>query len=132
MMASIGRMPSLFAIALVVGLSGGCGQDSPVTPEVAIPSFAKDQNGCGAWSCSIDQCGYDTATDPRGACCLGPAEPGEGSWEKPTCDSGNTETGSGTSCWQGSGCSGPCVEATGSCTPGGNWYRCGAISIIAC
>jgi hypothetical protein len=132
-MMRLGRLCSMFILVLALGVIGGCSPEAAVAPETPIPSFfGKDPNGCGAWSCSMNQCGYNTATDPRGACCLAPAEPGEGSWSKPTCDSGSTETGSGTSCWQGSGCSGPCVEPSGSCTLGGNWYRCGAISIVAC
>lgn len=71
-------------IAMLSGQVGG-DEGGDVTTVAGAPLDA--QCACGAWACSIATCGYDTATDPRGACCVScagtfPAAP------KPSCDPG--------------------------------------------
>lgn len=58
---------------------------------------------CEAWSCTIGDCGYDPATDARGACCVENVCGGT-PVSKPSCEGG------------GSGPGEVCTEATpGSC-----------------
>ena len=65
----------------------GCGSEAMAGPETAIPVFAEGGN-CGQWACEESACGYDTATDPRGACCVEPAPQGQTGDPKPSCDPG--------------------------------------------
>jgi len=75
------------AVLLVAVMASGCSGADAMAPETAIPSFT-ESGQCGGWSCSSGTCGYDTATDPRGACCLYPTESGETGAPKPSCDTG--------------------------------------------
>lgn len=92
---------SLVAMIGVVASLGACG-DVDETTGPPIPTLEAAASGTGVetvaggeldaqcgncveWGCSIAECGYDTATDPRGACCLDcdfsqPSEP------QPTCE----------------------------------------------
>lgn len=133
---------SAFALA-------GCESPAAAESETPIPTFgvplAKSHTGCGTWSCSIADCGYDTATDPRGACCMAPPPEGEqGSWEKPSCASGKLAVSSEeTSCWSGSGCHGLCVDdvhvtgdevpvVNGPCGGAVGWWHCTSASFGSC
>lgn len=57
-----------------------------ITPAevTTLPDLAQSGQ-CGWWACETYLCGYDTATDPRGACCKGPVEPGQSPQPKPSC-----------------------------------------------
>lgn len=60
--------------ALILLAAPACDQHEsnlePVAAVPAIPQFQTAPRVCLAWSCSSGTCGYDTATDPRGSCCL--------------------------------------------------------------
>jgi hypothetical protein len=73
--------------ALVIGtitlFGAACSEQSATATEPerpAIPSFAAGP--CKVWSCVWGQCGYDPASDPRGACCIAGGSPGT---QKPSC-----------------------------------------------
>ncbi|HER19513.1 MAG TPA: hypothetical protein ENO14_00535 [Chromatiales bacterium] len=92
------------SLVLILGgvlLSSSCGDaDEPAGPAIPALNAAASGTGievvpdrrldaqcgnCIEWGCSFAECGYDTATDPRGACCMAcnynlPAEP------KPSCE----------------------------------------------
>lgn len=38
--------------------------------ETVAAGTMNEQAPCVGWSCTIGDCGYDPATDPRGACCV--------------------------------------------------------------
>jgi len=71
--------------AFLLILTMGCGAEVPSGPETAMPVFA-ESGACGQWACEEYICGYDTATDPRGACCVEPAPQGQPGDPKPVCD----------------------------------------------
>lgn len=69
------------AILTLVGTGCRGASESATGPETPIPSFA--EAACKRWSCQTATCGYDPASDPRGACCTlrgTPAVP------KPSCE----------------------------------------------
>lgn len=90
-------------------------------------------------SCSIADCGYDPATDPRGACCMAPPPEGEqGSWEKPSCENGKLAVSTSEStCWQGNECHGVCMTADhedneNDCFGAIGWWHCTSVSYGSC
>ncbi len=133
-------------LLLVLGIAlAGCEAPATATgPEVAIPTLAmgpmaQDPNGCGTWSCAMSDCGYDTATDPRGACCMAPPPDGEqGSWDKPSCEDGYTAMNDNDpSCWSGSGCHGACItddheSGETDCFGAIGWWHCTSVSFGSC
>lgn len=143
-------MRSLVAcgLALVSAFAlAGCESPAAAESEVPIPTFgvplAKAHTGCGTWSCAMSDCGYDTATDPRGACCMAPPPDGaQGSWEKPSCEDGYAGiSGDDPSCWSGGGCHGLCIGSDhepgdendpSECFGSVGWYHCQSITYGAC
>lgn len=124
-------------------LLAGC--ESPVAAESEVPiptlgvPLAKANTGCGTWSCSMGDCGYDTATDPRGACCLAPPPDGEqGSWKKPSCEDEYTAMSDySPTCWEGHGCHGACItddheDNESDCFGAIGWWHCESVSFGAC
>jgi hypothetical protein len=128
----------LLSISLAAACSDAQGLAGPeaTAPETPIPVFEKAHGGCAAWSCAIAICGWDPATDPRGACCLAINEgDGEGSWEKPSCSEGSGGIHrSGQACWNGAGCCGPTITPYDACAPGtGDYCLCSeGIAMVDC
>ncbi len=96
-----------------------------------IPSLA-ESGQCGSWGCTVGQCGYDPATDPRGACCTGPVLPGGSAQPKPSCGNRPFCMQYPSICQSQQGGSGYCQGSAGNpgsyycdpyCSPGG-WDPC--------
>lgn len=96
----------------VVGAVNACSAADATGPtRPPIPSFA-ESGQCGSWSCSIDHCGYNPGSDPRGACCTGPTPVGYSPQPKPDC---NPQQGNSPTCVVYTGCTGnyPTYHCTG-------------------
>jgi|SRR5690606_3547221 len=79
---------STFTLAALFALAAfGCGSEAIAGPETAMPVFA-ESGTCSEWACEEYICGYDTGSDPRGACCVEPAPQGQAGDPKPSCDPG--------------------------------------------
>jgi hypothetical protein len=69
----LSRPALLLGSSLVLGLLA-CSDDGASGPSARpvppIHQFATAPRSCMHWSCTIGDCGYDPATDSRGACCL--------------------------------------------------------------
>jgi len=78
------RATLVVALGALIAL-GACSDGDDALTGPPIPMLSSEASGggvvavaegplnatcsCADWSCSISVCGYDTATDPRGACC---------------------------------------------------------------
>jgi hypothetical protein len=77
----------LYLLLVAVPMVGCVASESP--DESTSQTMQEAQSAvCTMWECSWNVCGYDTATDPRGACCVA-WEGGYGA-KKPSCDADPT------------------------------------------